>query len=249
MNIKLIALSILMPVAVAVTAQTKDYVLDVKEFSQLVVSGPVNVEYRSDDAKAGKAEFTADKKTADKLMFTNNGKGKLTIETVFFESDTVRPELPTVKVYSRFLKQVQNSGDSTVRATGLRPTLEMKASVIGNGRLVVKDIDCGKMSGAIKTGNGTLVLAGKCDNATLSNTGAGSIQADNLQANNASCRFFGTGTTGVWATDVLSVKGVSGKLYYRDKPEKILNFSLGVKIYTLEGLEWTGEPQPEEEKE
>ena len=53
----------------------------------------------------------------------------------------------------------------------------------------------------------------------------------------------------MWATDVLSVKGVSGKLYYRDKPEKIRNFSLGVKIYTLEGLEWTGEPQPEEEKE
>ena len=49
---------------------------------------------------------------------------------------------------------------------------------------------------------------------------------------------------------MLSVKGVmKGKLYYRGKPERIRNFSVGVKIYNLEGTEWTGEAEKETEAE
>ena len=153
-------------------------------------------------------------------------------------------DLPTIKVYSRFLKSITNNGDSTVRALEVRPTMEMNATVVGNGRLVVRDVDCSKFSGSIKTGNGTLVVTGKCAEAVLSNTGTGAIQADNLRAGNVSCRFFGTGTTGCWATGTLTVKGVmKGKLYYRDTPARIRNFAVGVKIYSLEGTEWLGEQE------
>ena len=216
--------------------------LDVKDFTQLNVVDGINVVYTGDETSEGKASFTTTREIADKIMFENNGKGKLTIQKSFTDDETVISEgLPTINVSSKFLKSVTNSGDSTVKVLNLRPNIEFKASVIGNGRLVVRDIDCSKFYGSIKTGHGTLVVTGKCNEAIFNNTGTGSIEADNLQAVNVSARFFGTGTTGCFATGTLTVKGVmKGKLYYRDTPEKIRNYSAGVKIYSLEGAEWKG---------
>lgn len=226
----------------------KHYNLKVGDFSQLIVDDGFNVEYISDNDKSGTAEFDTTDKIADKIIFENNQKGKLTIQKAFYEGDEMRFGLPTITVYSRFLKEIKNCGDSTVRALDIRPTMEFKATVIGNGRLAVRGIDCSKFEGAIKTGNGTLVVDGKCESAVLSNTGTGAIQADNLEAQKASCHFFGTGTTGCWAIKELKIKGVmSGKLYYRNKPEKIRNYSMGVKIYSLEGTEWFGEKEAEPE--
>lgn len=229
-----------------------EYALNVKDFTQLVVDDGFNVEYKSSADSAGMAVFHAPKNIADKIIFENNNKGKLVIQKSFHEEDELVEGLPVITVYSRFLKEVKNNGDSTVRVLSVQPTMEFKATVIGNGRLVVRGLDCSKFEGAIKTGNGTMVVTGKCVQAILSNTGTGAIQADNLEAENVSCRFFGTGTTGCWATKVLTVKGVmAGKLYYRNKPERIRNYSVGVKIYSLEGTEWTGDketgPEPDDE--
>lgn len=222
----------------------KSYHVNVGDFSQLEVEDGFNVEYRSDDDKAGTAEFSTTKDIADKIIFENNKKGKLSIQKAFYEGDEMASNLPVITVYSKFIKDIRNCGDSTVRATEVRPTIEIKGSVVGNGRLVLRNIDCSKFSGAIKTGNGTLVVEGKCDEAVLSNTGTGAIQADNLEAKNVSCHFFGTGTTGCWATKLLKIKGMmAGKLYYRDEPERIKNYSMGVKIYSLDGREWTGETE------
>jgi hypothetical protein len=219
----------------------KVYELNVGEFSQLVVEGNINVDYKSDADLAGKAEFTATAAVADCIIFENNKKGKLTIQRTFVEGENADYVMPTVTVYSKFIKELKNSGDSTLRALAIRPTVEFKASVIGNGRLVVRDVDCSKFEGSIKTGNGTLVVSGKSEDTVLSNTGTGAIQADNLESKSVSCHFFGTGTTGCWAIDDLKVKGLSGKLYYRDTPAKIRNYSMGVKIYSLDGKEWKGE--------
>lgn len=225
-----------------------DYELNVKDFSQLIVDDGFNVEYKSSDDLAGMATFRASKAVADKIIFENN-KGKLKIQKAFHEDGELVEGLPVITVYSRFLKEIKNNGDSTVRVLSVRPTLEMKATVVGNGRLVLRDVNCSKFDGAIKTGNGSMVVTGKCESASFSNTGTGAIQADNLEAQNVSCRFFGTGTTGCWATNVLTVKGVmAGKLYYRNKPQRIRNYSVGVKIYSLEGEEWNGEKQADSEQ-
>lgn len=222
--------------------EARQYHLNVGEFSILDVEDSFNVDYRSDNEKAGTAEFTTTKEIADKIIFENNKKGKLTIQKAFYEGDEMKVDLPQVTVYSKFVKEIRNCGDSTVRALNVRPTIELKAAVVGNGRLVIRGVDCSKFDGAIKTGNGTLVVDGQCDSAVLSNTGTGAIQADNLEAKKVSCHFFGTGTTGCWPVDELKVKGVmAGKLYYRNEPKSIRNYSMGVKIYSLEGKEWVGE--------
>ncbi len=228
------------------------YELSVGDFTELSVVDGLNVNYKCDPDSAGTIVFETTAEIADQILFENNKKGKLSIEKQFHAEDEMVWGLPDITVYSRFLRSVSNSGDSTVRVLTVKPTINFKATVIGNGRLIITDIDCVKFDGAIKTGNGTLVASGRCDEASLVNTGVGAIQADRLRADAATCRFFGSGTTGVWATKSLIVKGMfPGKLYYKGVPEKLKNYAMGVKLYPLESisrkpLEEESEPDAEE---
>lgn len=213
--------------------RTGAYDLKVADFSKIDLVDGFNVEYHCSDDSAGIIMFETTNDIASKILFEVK-KEKLVIQKAFHEAGQMQYGLPTLHVYSRFLTEVRNSGDSTLVVNSPKSTVKFKAEVIGNGRIVVRDIDCSKFDGAINTGNGTLVVSGTCTDATLTNTGVGTIQADNLKAERASCRFFGKGTTGVWATELLQVKGaLPGKLYYRGKPEKIKNYSVGVKIIPM----------------
>lgn len=211
------------------------YELKVGDFNRLVVDDGINVEYNCSEDSTGLAVYETSRAVADQLIFDFSKKGRLMIQKQFHGEGELTKGLPVVKVYSNFLSQVQNNGDSTVIVMSVAACPEFKASVIGNGRLVIKDIHANKFDGAIKTGNGQLVVSGKCDQASFSNTGVGSIQADNLEANEVSCRFFGTGTTGVWAKERLTIKGMfPGKLYYKGNPEKVKNYSMGVKVFRMD---------------
>lgn len=213
------------------------YELSVGDFTELSVVDGLNVCYKCDPDSAGIIVFETTASIADQILFENNKKGKLSIEKQFHTENELVWGLPEITVYSRFLTSVTNSGDSTVKVLTVKPTINFKAAVIGNGRLIVSDIDCVKFDGSIKTGNGTLVASGRCDEASLVNTGVGAIQADRLQARNATCRFFGSGTTGVWATESLIIKGMfPGKLYYKGNPEKLRNYAMGVKLYPLDSI-------------
>jgi hypothetical protein len=219
-------------------ADVNRYELNVGDFTTLAVDDNVNVVYKCSTDSAGLAVYDATKEAADKLIFDLSKKGRLLIQTNFLTEEEKQIPLPVVTVYSKFLSRVQNSGDSTLKVVSVAACPEFKAAVIGNGNVVIKDINCTKFHGSIKTGNGQLIVTGKCDSAALNNTGVGSIQADGLEAKDASCRFFGTGTTGVWATDTLSIKGMfPGKLYYKVAPKKIRNYSMGVKVYSMDDME------------
>ncbi len=210
------------------------YELRVEEFTHLNVVDGINVEYHCSNDSAGLVTFTTTRDIASNLLFGTNGKGKLTVEKAFHPEGGSQQGLPVVHVYSRFLTEVTNAGDSLVRVHSPKPTPKFKASLIGNGKLSVRGLDCGKVEGAIKTGNGTLTLSGECREAVLGNTGVGVIIADSLKAQKAVCKFFGNGTTGVWAIDELIVKGMlPGKLYYKDTPQKIRNYSVGVKLIPM----------------
>lgn len=211
------------------------YELKVGDFDRLVVDDGINVEYYASEDSAGIAVYTAARAVADHLIFDSSKEGRLLIQKQFHGEGELSDGLPTVKVYSRFLTRVSNNGDSTVTAVRLSPTPEFHATVIGNGTLIIRDIHCTRFSGAIKTGNGQLIVTGVCDKGSFNNTGVGNIQADGLKCNEASCRFFGTGTTGVWAVNTLIIKGMfPGKLYYKGNPQKIKNYSMGVKMFPID---------------
>jgi hypothetical protein len=233
-KIRLITASLLSIIAatVATAAETSRYELDVKDFTELKVIEGLNVDYKFVPDSAGKAVFTTTPDLASVVMISNNnGKLELQISTDGIDY----AGLPTITVYSNFLTRVENSGDSTVRVLSVAATPTFKAKVIGNGKIVVRDITANQLDATLETGNGQLVLYGSCQSAKYSLTGSGSIQADDLKAATVKCRTTGTGTIGCRATEQLTVVGMgSGKVYYAGNPQKITRRSVGIKLVPLD---------------
>lgn len=212
----------------------KRYELNAGDFTELIVNGNVNVDYHTSADSAGYAVYTTTPDIAPLIEFSIT-KGKLTVSRAPREDNSPMPDgLPTVRVYSRFLVKAENSGDSTVRIMTMAACPNFNARVIGNGRLVMRDLSSRDVTLTLLTGRGTIVAYGSCTNATLKLTGVGSIQADGLKAANVTCTNTGTGTIGCWATDFLKVKGAgSGHVYYKGTPQVKKGFSLGVKVNPL----------------
>ena len=213
-------------------ADNTRYELDVKDFSELKVTDAINVDYRCNPDSAGKAVFYATPEIASQILFVP-GTNKLEIQLAPDESG-VRRNLPVVTVYSSYLTFAENSGDSTVRVLSVAPGPKFRARVIGNGRMVVRNVKATQVDASIDTGKGSVVVYGEATSAKLTCTGTGSIQADELKASTVKCSVWGTGTIGCWPQENLSVMGAgSGTVYYRGKPS-IKNRSLGVKLSALE---------------
>ncbi|MCC8071907.1 MAG: DUF2807 domain-containing protein [Bacteroidales bacterium] len=208
------------------------YELDVKEFSELKVTDGVNVDYKCMPDSAGKAVFVAPASTASAIMFEPS-KGRLNVRLA---SEAPKTGLPTVTVYSSYLTYVENDGDSTVRVLSVAPGPKFKAKVVGNGRLVVRNVETTTLEGSLDTGNGTVVLYGTTTEAKLSMTGSGNIQADDLKAQNVKAKLLGTGSISCWPEVKLSVSPMSagsGTIYYRGTPE-VKKKGLGIKVVALD---------------
>ncbi|MEZ3590831.1 MAG: DUF2807 domain-containing protein [Muribaculaceae bacterium] len=225
----------LLALAAALTSSAAEptrYELNIGDFTELKVLEGLNVDYYCNTDSAGKAVFTTTPDLASILMFSNSkGKLEMQISTDGIDYD----DLPTIKVYSNFLTYVENSGDSTVRVITVAGTPQFKAKLIGNGRLAVRDIHATSVGASLSTGNGTLVISGKCDRAKLGMTGSGTVQADDLKAGRVKCTLLGTGSVGCWPTDNLTIVGAtSGKVYYRGDPAVIKNTSIGIKAVKID---------------
>lgn len=229
----LLASAIITLLGVGVSTAADDlrkYELDVKDFNELIVIEGLRVDYRCNPDSAGYVSFVTTPDIASVLMFTNNkSKLEMQIATDGIDYDN----LPLINVYSRFLSKVENSGDSLVRVLSLNPTPNFKARVIGNGSLSVHGIDTTNLDGSLETGNGSLTLNGKAAKAKYSLVGTGSIQADELEADEVKCSLLGTGFIGCYPVNFLNVVGASGKVYHKGNP-KIKNRSIGVKIIAID---------------
>lgn len=209
------------------------YDLKVNDFTELKVVDDVNVIYRCVPDSAGHVIFDATPSHAAAFIFQPDGT-KLGIE--LSPEIAQNPDgLPTITVYSTFLSRAENDGKATLRIEGPAAGAKIKCVLVGNGRLVARGLQFNQVEASLMTGNGEIVVSGKCDIAKLSSTGTGQIQADELVAHEAKCRVVGTGSIGVNASDALTVSGMgSGTVYYLGNPS-IKNRTLGVKTKPLIG--------------
>lgn len=211
------------------------HVVNVGDFTHLVVDHAINVEYKSSADSAGLAVFDARPEMVNTVMFSNNGKGKMTVK--IDTEGVVGWQLPTVTIYSRHLFTVENKGDSTVRVLKVSTANKFKAVLEGNGRLSVRNIDTDEVQAKIFTGRGQIAIAGKCAKANLSCTGVGTIQADNLVAVDVVATLNGPCNIGCHVDGELTVKGVgNGTLYYSGQPKLIKNRSLGGNLQPIDQL-------------
>ena len=93
------------------TVETQRFAFNKGDFGKLRINDNVNVEYVASADSAGYIVFECDPRAASDMLFTLD-KETLKIETA--DEDALRFRLPTIRVYSRFLSSVENSGDSTV---------------------------------------------------------------------------------------------------------------------------------------
>lgn len=216
-----------------VFGQERDYKLELKDFTELKVNNPVNVEYFSSSDSAGHVYFTCNPSVAEHLMFSNR-KSTLAIQLAEDYDNSV--PLPTIKVYSSRLEKVENGADSTVRVVRNENVDNFKARLIGNGSLIIDRIDATSAEISLMTGNGLIaVVSGKVFKSKLTNVGTGTIQAGGLNSVQVKAIVSGTGSIDCCASEQLSIYGMgSGKVYYTGNPSKIHNRSMGVKALAIE---------------
>lgn len=229
----LLLLAMLTALGASAATEEFDYELTVGSFNRLKVVNNINVVYVQSADSAGIARFRAPKVMSDYFLATNKD-GQLKLETMPYETP-VKP-FPTLYVYSEFLEEVENDGDSTVNVIDISPCSTFKTTVVGNGRITVDSIRSINVEASIKTGNGTIVLNGQCNNAKFNMVGTGLIQADNLRSDYVGCRILGSGSIGCWPRFELKVRGIgSTKIYYRGKPD--INKKGGGKLLPLESYD------------
>lgn len=216
----------------AMASEPADYKLEVQDFTELKVTDNINVDYHCSADSAGWAFFTCPPEMALMLLFSND-KSCLHIQVA--AGDTVPVGLPKLHVYSSSLEKVENASDSTLRVLSNVPVVKFKGNVIGNGTLVVSTVEAGTVEAGINTGKGHVVIVdGKAKSVKLSNVGTGPIEAGGLTARKVKVILLGTGDVDCTVTEELSVFGAgSGKVYYKGKPEKVKNRSLGVKAFPV----------------
>jgi len=215
-------------------SEPADYKLEVKDFTSLKVTDNINVDYYCSADSAGWAYFTCAPEVSSMLLFSNN-KSSLHIQVATDGNATVG--LPTIRVYSSSLSKAENDSDSTMRILSNKPVKNFNGKVIGNGMLIVNDVEATVFEASIATGKGHIVLRNcKAQRAKLSNVGTGPIEAGGLEAVDVKAVLFGTGDVDCTVTGSLSIFGAgSGKVYYGGDPAKISNRSLGVKAFPVGG--------------
>lgn len=212
---KKIIISILAVSGVVVTSAAREFVYHVGPFDKVSVRGNIEVAYRSNPDSVGMAVYDSDRDYSDALELTCN-KGKLTIKEIKSES---RGELPVICIYSDYLSAADYEGDETMTVDLSASTPTFSTRLTGNGRLVCNNVNSSEVKASIETGNGTLAIHGRCKDAKFNLTGTGTIQADNLRADNVKCNVLGTGSIGCDASETLDVRGLgTTKIYYKGDP-------------------------------
>lgn len=226
---KALTLIIALAACLAASAQSCLHVIKVGDFNKLTVVNGVTVRYASSADSAGLAVIDCPDAAVSAITFENKGL-KLRVEAI---SDAPVEALPSVTVYSMALAEAQNWGDSTLTVAAVNPGPKFKASVIGNGSIVVPAIQASEVEASVKAGNGTVYLSGTAQKAKYTIMSAGVIEARTLQAAQAGCNMIGTGSIDCRVTEALKVKGIgSGTVYFWGAPD-VKNHGIGVKVVEM----------------
>lgn len=230
-------------------AQETSYDVKVGDFEILAVKDNINVKYVQDASKAGHVTFKSTKKVADCLIFSNNGKGKLKIETM---ADLLPKEgkTPVLTVYSSDLHWCENDADSTLVIESPIKRDEFGARLVGNGKIVVKSVAVDRLRLNSVTGAGTITAQGKTGLLNTRVLGSAVVDALDVVATSVNAHTTGTGTIkcSVNGGD-LKVKG-SGTLYYKGTPASIKRRKIlgSLEVVSLDNPEQGKDAKKEEKK-
>lgn len=199
---KLIILLLALSATIGCAAHVNEYILNVGDFSKLIINDNLSVVYTCSADSAGFVKFSTTPELADAIIARNKG-GKLKLS--ISEELENQEGLPTVYVYSKFLTEVSNSGTHKVFVRNISRTASFKASLIGNGEIIVNGLDCMQVNASLTTGNGIITLSGTADKLKVNLIGTGKIVADQLKTEVAEIKAMGTGSVSCSAKKNISI--------------------------------------------
>ncbi|MDE6513260.1 MAG: DUF2807 domain-containing protein [Muribaculaceae bacterium] len=234
----------LLPIAIillsALTASAETQTLKVDRFQKIRVIGPLNVDCVYNPDSVG--YIAVDSPNPGRISWveasTSGNKLKLQLrlpDDMRQGVIPVEPDLPRVKVYTNYLTDVSNEGDSIVRVITSTNVPSFTARLIGNGYLSVRGIDTEKLNVELITGRGTVAVHGTADEENIRLAGVGTIEADGVEAREAKVKTTGSGNIGVFATKTLKIYGAgSGTIFVKGSPEISRKMAIGVKLQPIE---------------
>ena len=217
----LLATILLLAAFVPCLSAGRPYVVEVGKFSKLEIPNNLTVVYRCHPDSVGKARYECPDMLAGAVMFSNSGNGSLKVQ---ISPDFIDREhmLPVIYVYSEFLSEVVSSSERRVSVYSPARCSQFKGVLMGNGTLDLHGLDCDKAVGVLASGNGTVILRGKCDSALLKLTGTGRVDAFGMDAGDVVCQTLGTGDITCRFSKSLVQKGLgSTTIHYKGDPGKV----------------------------
>lgn len=231
MNRLLRLLTLILISATAPSISAHSYDINIGDFTELRLQDAINVDYICSPDSAGHVVFECAPEIVSAIVFTNN-KSKLSIQLSAIDLPQ-GAKLPTLRVYSRFLTNANNTSDSTLRILSVHDTPRFVALQEGNGHIIIRSVNANEIQLTMRLGHGSITASGQCDKAKIKFTGTGLVQADALTAKEVTVNCSGTGSIGVNPTESLSVFGAgSTTVYYLGNPT-IRNRTLGIKLVQI----------------
>lgn len=212
---------LLLTACVPYLSAKRTYTVEVGTFSRLNVPDNISVIYRCNPDSIGKACFECEDQFADAFLFTNPKSEtlKIQISPDFIDRSNL---LPVVYVYSEFLTHVESASEKRVQIEHPARQASFKGVLIGNGTLDINGLDCDKATAVLASGNGTVIVSGRCLDSVLKLTGTGRVDALELDTDNVTCQTFGTGDITCRFTDSLTQRGLgSTTIHYKGDPSKV----------------------------
>ena len=193
-DIKILTLMMLLLVVTAANAQMSQRILQSRTFSELYISGNVNVECRQSTDSAGMIIYSATPPILDKIKCYNEGN-RLNISLDRTGTLDVTKHMSKVIVYySGALSTISYTGAG--RVVAINPTVGNTVAVLltGSGNLKVGPIKASHLSCAI-AGSGNLSISGDAvvKNITCTVSGSGAVEMANVKADRTSATVKGPG--------------------------------------------------------
>lgn len=176
------------------SAQMAFHTMQSRNFTELYIKGPVNVECRNNPDSAGMIVFRC---TPDilPLINCNNSGNRLSISTENVNARTLRQQLSTITVYySDPLSTIAYTGDGLLFL--MRPPMSHRAALAmtGSGRIKASGIKAHYINCAM-AGSGSIAMSGTTDvqSITCSVSGSGAIEIAHINANTVNATVKGPG--------------------------------------------------------
>ena len=213
-SVRILALAIISLFVASVTVNAEEVVVKkynyvysdttIADFNEVSILNGINVVYTQSEAQAGKVRIYAPE--GNEVVSITSKNGLLSIR--YGRGYSRDFGVIMVYVYSKELSKVSCSMGANFTAENIVSGNKLKLKVLNSSQIRCKNIVYDEVVAKRGLGNGDILLSGKAKKAVYTIIGSGEINADNLIADEVSCKILGKGDVGCHVDKDISVRSI-----------------------------------------